>query len=241
MTALAVVLMSLGVCFAVLVYPYNAAISAVSAAVAFITALVLWLRRRTALRPALLATAIVCALAAAGWILVLMPWANQPVVSAIETLGEDGETGTALIVYHPGRSDLQAQSVRGFADGLVESGWRVSLTTASDETPTDLSGYDVLVIGAQSYTWAPARPVQDYLRRLGSLDEMPVVAILSGLGETDPANGVMRELVAAHGGRLIDIYNVWQLRPIDNLYGTDDPYQAMRQVAQSLVLPGAES
>ena len=156
------------------------------------------------------------------------------------TLGADA-ADAALIVYHPGRSDLQAQAVRGFADGLVEMGWRVDLTTASAETPTDLTGYRLLVLGAQSCTWAPAQPVQAYMRQLGNLDGLPVAAILSGLGETGPANDVMRDLVTAQGGSLIDIYNVWQLRPIDELYGIDDPYEAMRRTARALMLPSEES
>jgi hypothetical protein len=240
MIALTVVLMSLGVCFAILVYPYNAVIALVSLALSLLTGFLLWRRRRAALAPALVAAVIVCALAVAGWVFVLMPWANQPVVSPIETLGADG-ADAALIVYHPGRSDLQAQAVRGFADGLVEAGWRVDLTTASGETPTDLTGYRLLVLGAQSYTWTPAQPVQAYVRRLGDLAGLPVAAILSGLGETGPANDVMRDLVTAQGGRLIDIYNIWQLRPIDELYGIDDPYEAMRQTARSLTLPGADA
>jgi hypothetical protein len=93
-----------------------------------------------------------------------------------------------------------------------------------------------LVVGAQSYTWAPARPVQAYLRRVGALGGLPVVAILSGLGETGPATAVMRNLIAEVNGTLIEVYHVWQWRPIDDLYGTDDVAAAMRGAATSLQL-----
>jgi hypothetical protein len=162
-----------------------------------------------------------------------MPWANQPVISEVTTFNPEGDGGRALVVYHPGRSDLQERAVNGFVEGLAAAGWRVDLTTASDQAPIP-TDYDLLVIGAQSYTWAPAQPVQDYLRRVGNLERLPVVAVLSGLGETGPANDVMRDLIAEVNGNTVALYNVWQLRPIERLYGTDDPFEAMRGVAQAL-------
>jgi hypothetical protein len=171
-----------------------------------------------------------------GWNVVLMPWANQEVVSQVTRHNTGGTSGTAFVVYHPGRSDLQTRTVNGFVAGLVQAGWAVDVTTASTQTPVDLSAYDLLVLGAQAYTWSPARPVQDYLARVGDLNGLPVVALMSGLGETGPANTVMRDLITASNGTLLDIYNVWQLRPIDDLYGTDDPFEAMRQTALNVQL-----
>jgi hypothetical protein len=80
-------------------------------------------------------------------------------------------------------------------------------------------------------------PVKDYVRRVGDLKGKPVIAIISGLGEVTPANDDMRALVEAAHGTPIEIYNVWQLRPIDDVYGTDDPYEAMYSVAPTISLP----
>ena len=65
---------------------------------------------------------------------------------------------------------------RAFSEGLVSNGWRVDVTTASKEAPTDLTGYDLLVLSAPTYDWVPAKPIQRYLERLGDLGGQPVPA-----------------------------------------------------------------
>lgn len=235
MFILATILATFGFSLGVLAWPYSRALSGVSIGISLaMLAWVAW-RQRAALPGVLGSTAVLCLLAALGWNLLLMPWANREAPPQIELRNANGTAGAALIVYHPGRSELQTEAVNGFAEGLVAADWRVTLATANAAAPTDLAAYDLLVVGAQSYTWAPARPVQAYLRRVGNLGGKPVVAILSGLGETGPATTVMADLLAALNGNLLDIYHVWQIRPIDELYGTDDPHLAMRQTAVSLV------
>jgi hypothetical protein len=221
----------------ILALPYSGVIALVCAALALLIIGGTAVRQRERLPRLLIITVAGCVLGVLGWTVLLMPWANVEIVSDVRTLNPSGQAGAALVVYHPGRSDLQTRGATGFADGLADAGWRVDVTTASAQMPSDLDGYDLLVVGAQSYTWAPAQPVQAFLRRAGDLGGLPVVAILSGLGETGPASEVMRALVAEVGGSLIEIYNLWQFRPIDELYGTDDPAAAMRGAAAALTLP----
>jgi hypothetical protein len=222
--------------FGILALPYNAVISIASWAVALAALLYAFVRQPEKRLRVVGGTVIGCVLGIMVWNVVLMTWVNQEVVREMTTLNPNGTAGTALVVYHPGRSDLQERAINGFVEGLTEQGWRVYLTTASNQAPTDLSAVSLLVVGAQSYTWVPARPVQDYLRRVGDLKRLPVVAILSGLGETGPANAAMGDLVREVNGTMLSIYNVWQLRPIDELYGTDDAFAAMRKVAQDMTL-----
>ena len=73
-----------------------------------------------------------------------------------------------------GPAEFQARMQRAFAEGLQAQGWYVELTTASRQTSTDLSRYDLLVLGAQAYNWRPARPVVDYFDRVGDLNGKPV-------------------------------------------------------------------
>lgn len=220
--------------FGLLALPYSLVITGGSWLVGAGTFALIVARNRAQTPLALGTIVVMCLIGVLAWNFILMPWVNQPVIREVTRLNPDGEAGRAFVVYHPGRSDLQEQAVTGYVDGLVDAGWQVDLTTASEQTPADLTDYDLLVVGAQSYTWAPARPVQDYLRRVGDLDSLPVIAILSGLGETGPANDVMRDLIEEVNGEFMTIHNIWQLRPIDDLYGTDDPYDAMRQMAQQL-------
>lgn len=235
MTSAAAFLIAFLLLFGLLALPYSAVITGGSWLIAAGIFALIVVRRREQMPLALGTIAVVCLLGVLGWNLVLMPWANEPVVSDVTTLNLAGESGRAFVVYHPGRSDLQQQAVTGFVDGLVEAGWRVDVTTASEATPVDLSSYDLLVIGAQSYTWAPAQPVQDYLRRVGDLNGLAVIAILSGLGETGPANHSLSDLIEEANGALVNIYNLWQLRPIERVYGTDDPYVAMRTAAGTVI------
>jgi hypothetical protein len=55
---------------------------------------------------------------------------NNDYVSGIDVLNADGSE-TALVIYHPGLSSFMKDVAYAFADGLVENGWRVEITTAS--------------------------------------------------------------------------------------------------------------
>ena len=63
---------------------------------------------------------------------------SREVVSEIEVINANGSKA-ALIVYQPGFSSFPRDSSYAFADGLVSSGWRVEITTASSQTPADHS------------------------------------------------------------------------------------------------------
>lgn len=236
MTVVMSILSAFFLLFGLLALPYSIVIAGVSVLVAAGIAFRV-LRRPEARRTALSVIAVMGVVGVGGYNFALLPYMNTPVVSDVTTFNAEGEAGRVFVVYHPGRSDLQEQAVTGFVDGLVEAGWRVELTTASDETPADLRDYDLLVLGAQTYNWTPAQPIKDFVRRVGDLDGLVTVAIISGLGETTPADDDMRALIADANGTLLTIYNVWQMRPIDEVYGTSDPHEAMHSVVAELELP----
>ena len=82
-----------------------------------------------------------------GWVIWYWYRVSKEVVSQVEVLNPGGERGTALLVYHTGRRGFLHSVIQAFAGGLVSAGWRVEITTASQQAPTDLSGYDLLVLG----------------------------------------------------------------------------------------------
>jgi hypothetical protein len=182
-------------------------------------------------------SALTLAVLSLSWYGLLSSWINQGVVSAVETVNPDGDTGTALIVYHPGKSSFQRDVSDAFADGLVSNGWRVEITTASLRAPKDLSSYDLLVLGAPTYDWLPAKPIQAYVARLGDLAGKPTVTIISGAGYTELSQPAMERLVHEAGGQLVRSLAVWTMRPNEDLYGTNDAKEAMRQAAQQISLP----
>ena len=140
---------------------------------------------------------------------------NRDVVTEVKALNLGGEAGTALVVYHPGKSDFQHQVFSGFAEGLVSSGWRVEITTPSVQAPTDLSGYDLLVLGGPTYGFTPNRPIKRYLKRLGALRGQRTVTIITGLGAGERSSAIMQKLVREAGGELVDALLLYKARPND--------------------------
>lgn len=176
------------------------------------------------------------------WLLAYDVWftgrANAEFASPLTTLGGEGGAGRALIVHHRGRgpAEFQARVQRAFAEGLQARGWRVDITTASRQTPTDLSGYDLLVLGAQAYNWCPARPVVDYVNRVGNLRGKPVAVIVSGGGMTERAMRVLRTRVVEAGGVIVDAIEIWTSRSNEERHGLTDPGAIMRRAGASLTL-----
>jgi hypothetical protein len=127
---------------------------------------------------------------------------------------------------------------QAFSEGLISNGWRVEVATASKEAPTDLSGYDLLVLSAPTYDWVPAKPIQRYLERLGDLADQPTVVIISAAGTTSLSLPKMEDLVREANGDLVASYALWTLVPNRVEYGIDDAEEIMRQAAQAVPTPG---
>jgi hypothetical protein len=108
------------------------------------------------------------------------------------------------------------------------------MTTASRATPTDLSAYGLLVLGAPSYNWQPARPTLAYLGRLGDLKGMPVALVISGGGMTDRALKILSDRVAQAHGRIVEALEIWTARPNAERHGLADPREIMRRAGARL-------
>jgi hypothetical protein len=146
-------------------------------------------------------------------------WLNAETVSGIEVQNPAGEVGTALVVDHPGRGSFHARVVSGFVEGLVAGGWRVETTTASGQAPTDLSGYDLLVLGSPTYWFTPSWPIRRYLDRLGDLTGQPTVTIITGMGAGERSAFMMQRQVQKANGELVSGLLFYRMRPND-----DDDY-----------------
>ncbi len=164
--------------------------------------------------------------------------ANREVVSRIVSVGSAAGRPRVLIVYHSTHGQFQPMLQRALAEGLQSQGWAIDMTTASRATPRDLSAYDLLVLGAPSYNWQPARPTLSYLDRLGDLNGMPVAVVVSGGGMTDRAAKILSERVTRARGRLVEALEVWSTRSNVEHSGLSDPQEIMRRagarLAQSL-------
>lgn len=154
-------------------------------------------------------------LAALAALAVLQVAIEREVTREVEVRGPDGRAGTALVLYHPGLSELQEQLTDAYAGGLVEAGWRVERTTTSAAAPGDLTGYDLLVLGVHTYWWAPDGPTRRYLGRVEDLDGLPVVALVSALGAAGRALRVTEARIEAAGGTPQAVLPFFVMRPND--------------------------
>lgn len=188
---------------------------------------------------------IVVFAAIAAWAAWLFSGRNREVASEVTTLNPEGETGTALVVYHPGKSDFQRRVFAGFAEGLMSNGWRVEMTTPSPQTPTDLSGYDLLVLGGPTYGFTPNRPIQKYLSRLGDLGGMRTATLITALGMGERSTSKMERLVQQANGRLIKALVLYKARPndddnfVDGKQNQDLAVEMATQAAQQIDLSAA--
>jgi hypothetical protein len=142
-------------------------------------------------------------------------WLNAETVSGIEVQNPAGDVGTALVVDHPGRGSFHVRVVSGFVEGLVDSRWRVETTTANGQAPTDLSGYDLLVLGSPTYWFTPSWPIRRYLERLGDLAGQPTVTIITGMGAGERSASLMQRQVQEANGEMVSGLLFYRLRPND--------------------------
>jgi hypothetical protein len=217
-------------------------VSPISSAVLVLLAIALivrlFLAGRAILKEGLISAALTFLLLLVGWQGLLSFMVNAEAISDVEIMHSNGSAGTALLAYHPGRSSYQEMLIRGFPEGLVSNGWRVEIATASKKAPTDLSGYDLLVLSAPTYDWVPAKPIQRYLERLGDLQGQPTVVIISAAGTTTLSLPMMEDLVREANGDLVASYALWTLVPNRLSYGIDDPEEILRREAKAIPLPG---
>ncbi|MDH4135340.1 MAG: hypothetical protein OEW09_01290 [Anaerolineae bacterium] len=170
---------------------------------------------------------------------------NKEVVSEVNALNPEGDGGTALVVYHPGKSDFQRRVFSGFVEGLVSRGWRVEITTPSSQAPTDLSGYDLLVLGGPTYWFTPNRPIRRYLSRLGDLGGQRTVTIITALGAGERSTSIVEKQVREANGDLVNALLLYKMRPNDDdNYVDSKQNQALAvematQAAKEIPLPGA--
>ena len=150
--------------------------------------------------------------------------------SKIDVLNPEG-TKMALVIYHPGLASFQQDTTYAFADGLVENGWKVEITTPSSEAPTDLSGYSLLVLGSPVYAGAPAPTLQRHLERIGDLNGIDTVLIVTSGGSDGEAEATLQQAVEDHDGNIVLVLSLYTSTPNDG-----NPLTIAEQAGRDLVI-----
>ncbi len=169
---------------------------------------------------------------------------NADIVTPITEANPGGTGGTALIVYQPGLSDFQAKVTAAFGEGLVEGGWRVLTTTASDQAPSVTTDYDVIVLGAPVYGGVPGKPLSRYIERVADFGGKPVYVLLTAGGDAAPAIEHTKQAVAGHNGRPVGSLGLTTNRPNDaaNEFtgsNAERAVQIARRAGRTLQLPAS--
>ncbi|MCW4016418.1 MAG: hypothetical protein NWF06_08620 [Candidatus Bathyarchaeota archaeon] len=150
---------------------------------------------------------------------------NSDYVSGIDVLNADGSK-TALIIYHPGLSSFMKDVTYTFADGLVENDWRVEVTTASSQAPTDLSGYSLLVLGSPVYAGSPSLTIKGHIERVGDLQGIDIVLLVTSGGSDGGAEASMQQTVEEYNGTVKEVVSVF----------TDDSLDIAEQAGRDLFI-----
>lgn len=139
---------------------------------------------------------------------------NSDYVSETDVLNADGSE-TALIIYHPGFSSFMKDTAYAFADGLVENNWRVEITTASSQAPSELSDYSLLVLGSGVYASGPSPAIKRHVERIGDLQELDTVLLVTSAFSDGVAEAQIKQTVEEHNGIVKEVLSVYSGDSLD--------------------------
>jgi hypothetical protein len=145
---------------------------------------------------------LICVITIVGMVAttaIILGFNGRATIRDVEVQNPDGTTGTVFVVFRPGVTSFNEEIVNEFIRGLIGSDWRVEVTTTSQQTPTNVSAYDLIVLGSPVNGGMPHQSMLDYLARV-DFEGKPVVLILTSGGEDGPAMGYFRnETTYANG------------------------------------------
>ncbi len=155
---------------------------------------------------------------------------NTDYVSGIDVLNANGSE-TALVVYHPGISSFMNDTIYAFADGLAENGWRVEITTASSQAPTDLSEYSLLVLGSPVYAGNPSPTIKRHVERIGDLQGIDTVVMVTSAGSDGGTGASMQQTVEEHNGTIKTVLSLFTSAPNED---DGDPLDIAEQAGRKI-------
>lgn len=154
----------------------------------------------------------------------------------LKSINSQGKSGNVLVIYHPGLSSFQEDVTYSFVKGLVERDYAIEITTSSSKTTTDISKYDLIVLGMPTYGGGLAKPMENYLARIDDLEGKKVVIIITGAGSTDESVTNMKEFIAMRNGYIIESLPLWSMKPNEDVYGINDATEIAYNSALNLQL-----
>jgi flavorubredoxin len=116
--------------------------------------------------------------------------------SGSKTIKPDGAiTGKALIVYDPGFTGGTKTAASHMAEDLKSKGYEVKVVGVRSSDASDLSGYDVLIVGSPTYGAKPTGPINSYLDSLKSPGNIIAGVFALAGGDAQDSNVVMAQML----------------------------------------------
>lgn len=137
---------------------------------------------------------------------------NNDIVSDIIVVNDQG-TSNALLIYHPGFSSFTKDVSYAFAEGLVLNDWRIEITTASDQAPTSISDYNLLIVVIPVYGFGPTPTINRHINRIGDLQETRTAIIITAAGSPGTAAETMKEIIEQNNGTVDSQIVLFSLAP----------------------------
>lgn len=143
-------------------------------------------------------------------------WVEKAGKQQIKHVIAENENATALILYNPDPIyNLDEQVCMAFAKGLQKIGVSSELVTNKKVAEINKSRFDLYVVCANTYNFAPDKGLLKTIDKLKYLDGQPVVAITLGSGSTDRSKRKLEEFLVDKKLEIIQSNTLWLLRPND--------------------------
>jgi hypothetical protein len=125
---------------------------------------------------------------------------NREIIKPLEVRNPTGTRGQMLVVYRPGISAFPDQIMNSFVDGAIARDWVVTISVVSDASPTNLTGYDLLMFLAPVYGGIAQKYIVNYIMMLDDLQQKPCVVITtSGSGSSVPTDNLTTHVEVFNG------------------------------------------
>lgn len=88
----------------------------------------------------------------------------------------------ALIIFQNSRSEFPKEISASFATGLNNKGFNVTINTAGDFLPKDVSKYNVVILGGAVLAGSLGSPLQEYAKTIETFGNAKVLLYSTGAG-----------------------------------------------------------
>lgn len=165
-------------------------------------------------------------------------WVEREAEYQVQELGR-GAPRRALVLYHPSRDAHFSDELSiALAEGIVSAGWAVDRVTTTSRTTAGTLRYDLIVVVSNTYWWTPDLPTLRFLRRT-RLGGIPAIGVIGGAGSTGRSRRLLREALTVSGARVLEVRDLWILRPNDERRMSEDNRAVARELARRIGENGA--